>query len=536
LENRFVKRIVVALAAVLLAGCGGGETPAPPPSPPRIVEVSPGDGTAGVGVNRTIAIVFDRAIDNASVDNAAVTLSPSVPGTISLSGNVIRFKPLSPLEFDRTYLLSVGPGVRDLAGTPMGTSSTFGFRTSVIPIWEGSRPFATASEDQATCTARGADGNVFVAGKSRGAIDNGLSNAGGHDLFVARFGPTGNRTWMREFGASGDDNASGIALDGAGNVYVCGSTAGGLEGVPTAGGTDAFVAKYDDNGVRLWVRQFGSANDDFAFGVAVDASGNVYAAGATYGSVDNTTPSAGGADMMLLRYDTDGNLQWARQRGTPAADVGMGVAVDASGDGWVCGTTGGAFDGNAARGGDDMFLIGFDSSGNRVRSLQFGSQGSDAAAGVAIDESGDIYVTGSSYGSYGGISKGNADVVAAKFSPTGTLRWSAQFGSAGNDAALGAPAVAMGNLYVAGYTDGTLGASAYGLRDLFLQKVDAATGRPVWVRQYGTAAEDVGTGVALDDVGDVFLSGYTAGAFDGGTPAGLNDGFLVKYRADGERQ
>jgi hypothetical protein len=533
-----MKALFLGGAAILLlaAGCGGSEKGTAPADPPRILDTAPGDGTTGAGIHKPVTIVFDRAIDNASLDNATVTLSPNVPGTISCTGNVVRFQPAAALEYDRTYQLTIGGAVRDRSGVAMGSAFTISFRTSVIPIWEGSKPIASSADDYAVCGAGGASGNVYVAGRTRGVVDNAATNRGGFDLFVARYGPTGSRIWATQFGTAGDDNVTGVAVDNAGNVYACGFTAGGMDGAPSLGGTDAFVVKFDDNGARLWSRQFGTANDDFAFGIASGAGGGVYVTGASYGLIDNGAVAGGGADMMIARLDPAGNLLWVRQRGTPAADIGMGVAVDASGNGWACGTTGGAFDGNVSAGGDDLFLIGFDPAGSPIRSVQFGSQANDAAAGIALDAAGGIYVTGSSYGSFGAINAGNSDAIAARFGADGSRTWTAQFGSAGNDVALGTPSVSGGFLYLAGYTDGRLGVAAYGQRDLFLQKVDAATGLPVWIRQYGTSVEDVGTGVTLDAIGDAFLTGYSAGGFDDNPPRGANDGFLVKYRADGERQ
>ncbi len=213
-----------------------------------------------------------------------------------------------------------------------------------------------------------------MAGKTRGSVDNAATNRGGYDLFAARYSPSGSRLWTIQFGTAADDNVTGIAVDDAGNVYVCGFTSGGMDGVPSFGGIDAFVVKFNDNGVKLWSRQLGTSNDDFAFGIAADAAGNLFVAGATYGLIDNSATAGGGADMMLARLDASGNLLWVRQRGTPAwtrqfgtsaEDVGTGVAVDAIGDAFVSAYSAGGFDGIAGRGLNDGYLVKYRADGER---------------------------------------------------------------------------------------------------------------------------------------------------------------------------
>src|SRR5690606_8652540 len=101
-------------------------------------------------------------------------------------------------------------------------------------------------------------------------------------------------------------------------------------GGPRAGNYDAFLAKYDASGALQWKRQLGTPVDDRAHGVAVDGAGGVYIAGRTEGSLGG--PSAGNRDAFLAKYDAAGALQWTRQLGTSAGEYADGVAVDGAGD------------------------------------------------------------------------------------------------------------------------------------------------------------------------------------------------------------
>src|SRR5690606_29799692 len=109
------------------------------------------------------------------------------------------------------------------------------------------------------------------------------------------------------------------------------------------GGTDAFVRKYDFNGTILWTQQFGSTLNDYVRDVAVDDEDNVYVAGYTEGPLDGS--NLGMLDAYVRKYDSNGNVQWTRQFGTSQTEYALGVAVEASGNVYVAGLTQGALSG-----------------------------------------------------------------------------------------------------------------------------------------------------------------------------------------------
>ena len=197
----------------------------------------------------------------------------------------------------------------------------------------------------------------------------GQTNAGGYDAFVRKYDADGNTVWTRQFGSSATDYAYGISVDASG-VYVAGYTAGTLPGQTSAGGYDAFVRKYDADGNEVWTRQFGSSASDQASGISADASG-VYVTGYTSGALPGQT-SAGGTDAFVRKYDTNGNEVWTRQFGSSASDQASGISVDASGV-YVTGFTYGALPGQTYAGSSDAFVRKYDADGNAVWTRQFGS-------------------------------------------------------------------------------------------------------------------------------------------------------------------
>src|SRR5439155_574707 len=147
----------------------------------------------------------------------------------------------------------------------------------------------------------------------------------------------------------------GVAVDATGNVYAAGSTYGTFVGQTSAGVVDAFVRKEERHGGEVWTRQFGTADSDKAFGVAVDATGNVYVAGETFGTFAGQT-SAGGVDAFVRKYDPNGTEVWTQQFGTADFDKAFGVAVDATFNVYVAGETLGTFAGQTSAGVFDAFV------------------------------------------------------------------------------------------------------------------------------------------------------------------------------------
>jgi len=185
-------------------------------------------------------------------------------------------------------------------------------------------------------------------------------------------GGTGTHSWQIAIalGSTGNyqlathDFANGVVTDSSGNVYVTGGTKGGLDGNTSAGNTDLFVLKYNSSGTKQWTKQLGSWQNDLANGVATDSSGNFYVTGFTYKYLDGNT-SAGKADLFVVKYNSSGTKQWTKQLGTSSRDSARGVATDSSGNVYVSGDTYGGLDGNTSAGGADLFVVKYNSSGTK---------------------------------------------------------------------------------------------------------------------------------------------------------------------------
>jgi len=202
-----------------------------------------------------------------------------------------------------------------------------------------------------------------------------------------------------------------MAVDVFGNVYLAGNARGDLGG-PNAGFIDAFLMKLDADGNQIWATQIGTTEGDLCSAVATDGAGNVYMAGDTSG--DLAGPNAGLPDAFLAKFDATGGELWTKQVGTGSPEVGYDVAVDASGNAYMTGITSGHLGGPPA-GSLDIFLGKFDAGGGELWITRIGTTELDAGWCVAADGVGNVYLPGYTDGSLGGPSAGDYDAVLLKY-------------------------------------------------------------------------------------------------------------------------
>jgi uncharacterized repeat protein (TIGR01451 family) len=390
------------------------------------------------------------------------------------------------------------------------------------------RQFGTSDADRAYGMAVGGSNNVYVAGITGGTLP-GQTSSGNYDAFVRKYDGAGNELWTRQFGTSDEDYGYGVAVDGSDNVYVAGDTKGALPGQDNLGGTDAFVRKYDGAGNEIWTIQFGTSANDRASGAVLDGSNNVYVMGYTYGALPGQT-SSGDRDAFVRKYDSAGNEIWTRQFGSSAYDDVRDVAVDSSDNVYVSGLTLGALPGQTSSGNYDAFVRKYDGAGNELWTRQFGTSDEDYGYGVAVDGSDNVYVAGDTKGALPGqTSSGGRDIFVRKYDSDGNELWTRQFGTSADDRASDATGDGSDNVYVTGHTLGTFsGQTSSGEWDALVMKYDGA-GNEIWTRQFGSFDNDYAWGVAVDGLENIYVAGETWGALPGQTSSGSCDAFLVKF-------
>jgi len=368
-------------------------------------------------------------------------------------------------------------------------------------------------------------GNVYVGGGTTDALPGQTGN-GAIDAFVRKYDVNGIEQWTRQFGTSGDEDVVDIAVDSS-SVYVVGSTTGALPSQTTSGGYDAFIRKYDVNGNELWTRQFGTSGNDIGSAIGI-LSSEVYVTGRTDGTFSGQT-SSGNDDIFVLKYDSSGNVVWTRQLGTAGFDEVVGLEADSSGI-YLAGGTDGAFSGYTNQGDFDAFVRKYDTSGNEVWTRQFGTSSYDDAFEVSIFGSA-VYAVGMTSGTLPSqVSAGGDDAFIRKYDVSGNELWTRQFGTSQSDSAFGISAVVTG-VYITGGTDGTMpGQTSAGGSDIFLRKYDAS-GAAIWTVQFGTASSDAVFGSAISG-SNLYVTGSTLDVLPDQTKSGYQDAFVAKFKED----
>jgi hypothetical protein len=165
--------------------------------------------------------------------------------------------------------------------------------------------------DGTGCSGGSGQYSVVVASTSEIYLNgaNGANNPTGcFEAFTSKYNSSGVLQWSNSLSSSGVDSAESLTVDASGNIYSAGSTAGAIDGNTQIGSNDFFVVKYNSSGTKQWTKQFGSSNSDSLSGVATDSSGNVYVLGSTSGGVDGNTNS-GSTDVFIVKYNSSGTKQ-----------------------------------------------------------------------------------------------------------------------------------------------------------------------------------------------------------------------------------
>ncbi len=440
------------------------------------------------------------------------------------------------------------------------------------------------THDQGRAVAVDTRGNVFVTGYFGGSANFNPSGPGGvltassnQNIFLAKYDSEGNYIWAKSIGGNGSASAYGIAVDPRGNIFLTGTFSGTIDLDPDTGTAsftpaivpffrDAFLAKYDSNGRYLWGKSMGGGSDDEGHCVAVDTGGNVYVSGFHTQSINfnpggtggTLSPLGGGNDIFLAKYDTNGTYLWAKNMGGSGADHSNGLAVDISGNVYMTGyfegratfNVGGLFGSYLTSAGNrDIFLAKYSTSGNYLWAKNMGSDGDDEGRGVALDATGNVYITGDFQGTAnfningtGGslTSSGSWDVFIAKYSPSGIYMWAKNAGGNLADHSWDIAVDGSDNIYVTGNylqnfnpgnSNNNLNAS--GGENVFIARYDA-DGSNQWAKGVGGNAN----ALAVDSRGGIYATGWynQVADFDPGpdtaafTSAGGMDAFLLKLK------
>jgi predicted secreted protein len=353
--------------------------------------------------------------------------------------------------------------------------------------------------DEANALAVDDAGNVYVTGVSRSDRGNGIRE----DYATIKYDSNGDELWVARYNGpgDGDNTATALAVDGKGNIYVTGQSNS------QKGDLDFATVKYDSEGREIWVARYNGPgnNVDGADALVVDSEGNVYVTG-------NSRGNKGHDDYATIKYDNDGNQLWVARYDDGSSTA---LAVDDAGNVYVTGFS---------RAGDDLHYatVKYDGNGNQLWLATYNAPegGQDIAYDLAVDNMGNVSVTGRSIGA-------NYDYATVKYDSQGNELWVARYNGPADrsDQASSIAVDADGNVYVTGRSD-----NENRERDYTTLKYDA-DGKLLWEARYTEDGygDGMATALAVDDSGNVYVTGQSYGNNSGWDYA------TIKYDSNGKQ-
>ncbi len=426
-------------------------------------------------------------------------------------------------------------------------------------------------------------GHVYMTGQTSSATNIATSGtfqttfSGGIDMMIVCFDSTGQRKWGTYCTAGA---AMSGACDAAGNIYVIAST--NIPGLATAGSyqniisgsSDALIVKFDTTGQRIWATYYGGEKEEYPTAVTTDRDNNIYVTGYTQSTALIATSGAhqatltGDYDAFLVKFDSSGQRKWGTYYGGSMRDQGLGVHCDDSMNVYISGYTLSAT--NIASPGSlqdtlggnyDAFLAKFDSAGARKWATYYGNTNIEQGLSVTCDPFGNVILCGyvqKTIGPNSGLATPNSyqdtlggayDVFLAKFNSMGDRLWATYYGGNNVDYPHTVSCDVAGNIYVVGYTQSASGISTPGSHqdvfiggwmDGFIAKFNTEGNKLLWGSYYGGSAPEEIYGVASDEAGNLYITGYTRSPDKIATTNGFqpvltgggasNDAFLVRFQ------
>lgn len=419
-----------------------------------------------------------------------------------------RFDRLSETDDQARAVAVDGRGNVFVTGSSSGSGAsrytTFAYSSGGVPLWTNRYITPGNSVHAATAAVVDASGDVIVTGRSSlGSIRDPYASL---DFATIKYSNAGVPLWTNRYDGprNGNDEATAVAVDAVGNVFVTGRSEG------TNGFHSYATIKYAATGIPVWTNRSATKPYNQPTAMAVDPSGNVIVTGEAWGG--NTSVSS---DYVTIKYSGEGAPAWTNRFNGRAnsSDAASAVAVDARGNVFV---TGYSWSGDPYTGSFDYATIKYSESGVPLWTNRYAGSGGDTARAMAVDSNGDAVVTGNSGGDYATI----------KYSSTGVALWTNRYNGPGNSSDY-ATAIAVdvsGNVFVAGNSSGTSGWPDY---DYATIKYSSA-GVPLWTNRYSGSGNlaDYAWAVAVDGNGDAFVTGES---WNGST----YDYVTIKYSSAG---
>lgn len=363
-------------------------------------------------------------------------------------------------------------------------TDTHGYTITELSTVDWHVTYGAEDLDQGWDCAVDSENNAYLIGTTR--LDGGATNA-----TLLKYDTVGSLVWERHWGGVNNDNGNGGYTDSTNNIYLVGSTRS--FGADLING-DCFVAKYDEDGSLLWNRTWGTPGVDSAMDVLVDSSFNVYISG-------YSNNGGNGRDVLYLKYNISGDLQFAFNWGGIGTDTGYGIEETATGNIVLSGQTS-----SFGAGSTDIFVLYYSAAGSLIWNTTWGSPTIDRGYDCAVDSMNNIYIAGWTYypdDLMAGAGIYNINFVLIKFDNDGNTIWSRIWGRENMDYGIGVDVDSDDNIYFVG--DGTI--DGWGLKNFYIGKFDSA-GTLLAETLWGGGDYEAGHAITINKAtNDIYVAG-----------------------------
>jgi len=395
---------------------------------------------------------------------------------------------------------------------------------------------------------------------------NTLSNAGGNDIFIAKYNTNGICILSNRISGTTVDQPVNFLLDSSDNPYISGyyntdvtlynSNFGGKT-IINAGGSDIHISNYDNDGLINWITRISSTGTDIPVNLLVDSTNNVYISGTytanltLYNTTDTTTSTfktltnSGGSDTFIAKYNSSGIGVWATRISGTGSEIPVNLLLDSTNNVYISGTysanvtlynsdTSG-FKTLTISGGNDIFIAKYNTSGIGVWATRISGAGSEIPVNLLVDSTNNVYISGyysanvTLYSSAGTstssfktlTNSGSNDTFIAKYNSSGIGVWATMIAGTGTDQPVNLLLDSTNNVYISGYYSAnvTLYSSAdtttssfktltnSGSNDSFIAKYDNS-GNGVWATRIVDVSNNQPINLLVDSMNNVYISGY----------------------------
>lgn len=419
-----------------------------------------------------------------------------------------------------------------------------------------------SKKDVANSNITDKQGNVYAVGYYSGKVDFNpskdtffLSANGVTDIFILKLDKKGEFVWAKSIGGTGTDEARSISADTFGNIYIAGFFENRVDFNPdtdtffltSAGGSDAFIANFNNSGDLIWANKLGSIYDDIANGVTVNLNGTVFFTGAFQDTIRYTSSTSGKSlliskgknDIFVARLDSIDTYFWIKSMGGSSDDVANSIISNIYDDAITTGyfsdkanfATGSSSYVLTSFGSTDAFISKLDGKGNYSFASQLGGSSEDIGKSVKIDNNNNILSTGwfngtadfnPSKGTAYLYSNGNSDIYISKLNSAGAYSWAKQIGGTEDDKAYNMILDANNDIYSTGFYEARVdfdpSTSSYfltskGKEDIYISKLNSS-GNFVWAKSIGGNNNDCGLGIYIAKDKSIFTVGYFSDTAD----------------------